>query len=271
MRSVVVVLAVKELRDAVRNRWLWLFAGAFAALAGALGLLALSETAGVLGYSRTVAGLINLVLLLVPLFGLLQGAQAVASEREAHTLAFLLAQPISRVDLLVGKFLGQALGLTAALGLGFGLASLVLTATHVDALVYVAIAGAALLLALAMLSLGMLLSVMARRAAVALRGAVVAWFVLVLVADLGLLGTTMALRLPADALFLLALSNPLQVFKLAAVLAIRPDLEVLGPAGLYGVATFGAWLAPLLVLLLTIWIALPLLLASALFQRRSEI
>jgi Cu-processing system permease protein len=268
----VLIVLHKELRDALRNRWLWLFAGAFGALALALGVLSLSETGGTTGFSRTSAGLINLALLLVPLFGLSLGAQSVAGERERRTLPYLLAQPIGRAELLLGKYLGLGLGLAAALALGFGLAGLglALAATRVDPGVYATLAGLALLLGLAMLSLGLLLSVLARRTATALGVALVLWFGLILVADLGLMGTTMTLRLHANIVLLLALANPLELFKVAAVLAIRPTLEVLGPAGLYAVASFGAWLGPLLVGLLVAWAVVPLAGAGLLFARRAE-
>jgi hypothetical protein len=105
---------------------------------------------------------------------------------------------------------------------------------------------------------------------VALGAALFVWFALVLLADLGLMGTAVALRLRADGVFLLALANPLQVYKLAAVLLIRPSLEVLGPAGLYGVQHFGMWLGPLLLGLLTAWTVVPLVGAGLLFARRGE-
>jgi Cu-processing system permease protein len=266
----VLVLLHKELRDAVRNRWLWLFAVAFGALALALGVFSLSQAGGSLGFSRTSAGLINLVLLLVPLFGLSLGAQSIAGERERRTLAYLLAQPITRAELLLGKYLGLGLGLAAALGLGFGVAGVGLAVVRIDALVYAKLAGLALMLGLAMLALGLMVSVLVRRTAMALGAALFLWFGLVLVADLGLMGTTMMLRLRPDAVLLLALANPLQVFKVAAVLAIRPTLEVLGPAGLYAQASFGPWLGPLLVGVLAAWAVVLVAGAGVVFARRPE-
>lgn len=266
----VLVLIRKELRDALRNRWLWLFAIALGILALALNTFGLVQTGGVLGFGRTMAGLVNLTLLLVPLMGLSLGAQSVAGERERRTLPYLLAQPLGRTEVLLGKYLGLALALGAALALGFGVAGLSLAPSGGSVGTYAALAGLAALLGLAALSLGILVSVLAGRTAVALGVVLFLWFSLVLLADLGLMGATAMLLLPADEVFLLALANPLQVFKLAAVLVIRPSLEVLGPAGLYGVTRFGVWLQPLLLGLLAAWVVLPLLAASLLFARRGE-
>src|SRR5690554_3896657 len=124
----VIILAQKELRDARRNRWFLLYALAFAGLSLALAWMALSGAGnyGLAGFGRTSASLINLILLIVPLMGLTLGAMGLAGEREQGTLLYMLAQPINQAELLLGKFLGLALALIAALGLGFGLTALLI-------------------------------------------------------------------------------------------------------------------------------------------------
>ena len=58
-----------------------------------------------------------------------------------------------------------------------------------------------------------------------------------------------------------ALVNPLQVFKIAAVLNLRDNLEILGPAGIYAFQRYGAALLGLFLAVLAAWIVLPALLA----------
>ncbi|MCA9909048.1 MAG: ABC transporter permease subunit, partial [Anaerolineae bacterium] len=98
-------IAEKELRDALRNRWFIVFTITFAGLA--LALSALTQSGGsqlrVMSYSRTAASLINLVLLFVPLIGLTLGSANLASDRETGVLAYLLAQPVNRFEVLLGK------------------------------------------------------------------------------------------------------------------------------------------------------------------------
>jgi Cu-processing system permease protein len=64
------------------------------------------------------------------------------------------------------------------------------------------------------------------------------------------------------------LLNPLQLFKIAAIMAIRSNLEVLGPAGIYALRTYGTNLMPLLVTLLAAWTILPLTGTYFMFQKR---
>lgn len=268
----VFILAQKELRDARRNRWFLLYAVAFAALSMALAWMALTGAGnyGFAGFGRTSASLINLVLLIVPLMGLTLGALGLAGEREQGTLLYLLAQPINQAELLLGKFIGLALALVAALGLGFGLTALLIAANGggAEVTVYLTLLGLACLLAVVSLSLGFLVSALTPHGATAVGVALFLWLLLVFFGDLGVMGTALVLRLDVDQLFALALLNPLQLFKIAAVYILRQNLEVLGPAGIYALRTYGSQLLPLLVGLLAGWAVLPLLASAFFFKKR---
>jgi Cu-processing system permease protein len=268
------VITGKELRDALRNRWFVVFTIAFAGLA--LALSALIQPGGMqarmMSFSRTAASLINLVLLFVPLVGLTLGSANLAGDRETGTLTYLLAQPVNRVEVLLGKYLGMAGALLATLTLGFGVAGIALTlqGSIQDAGGYLLTVALAYLLALAMLSLGFLLSTLAYKIAAALGSALFLWLFLVFIGDLGIMGTAVSMRLPIETVFFIAVLNPLQIFKIASILTIQANLEVLGPAGLYATERFGGLLLPLLLLGLVIWIVLPLLGAVALFSRQEK-
>jgi len=265
-------IARKEIRDALRNRWFMLYTAAFAVLATALSWLSLAgtETFGYAGYGRTAAGLINLIILIVPLMGLTAGAGAVAGERESRTLAFLLAQPVTRFEVLAGKYLGLAISLLSALALGFGASAVVASRAHVDAADFGLLVALTGVLALAMLSLGLLVSTLARRASAALGAAVVLWLALVFLGDLGLMGTTLVFDLPVGNLFVLSLINPLQVFKMAALDGIHASLDVLGPAGLWAMQQWGGRLGWVFGGALAAWTVGPLAAAFVLFVRRSD-
>lgn len=268
----VLILTQKEIKDARRNRWFLLYALAFAGLAIALAWLALAGMGnyGLAGFGRTGASLINLILLIVPLMGLTLGALSLASEREKGTLIYLLAQPISKAELLLGKFIGLALALLAALGLGFGLTGLLIAANSggTDVRAYLTLVGLTFLLAVASLSLGFLISAAVQRSATAVGIALFLWLLLVFFGDLGVMGTAVVLRLSVNELFALALSNPLQIFKIAAIWNIQNNLELLGPAGVYAMRSYGSNLLWLLIALLLVWTIVPLAITQQLFKRR---
>lgn len=268
----ILLLAQKELRDASRNRWFILYAVAFAILSLALSSLGVSGAglSGLAGFGRTGASLINLVILVVPMMGLTVGALSLAGERERGSLLYLLAQPVTAFEILSGKFLGLGLALLAALTAGFGLSGLLIAYQGgvAEAGTYLALVFLAFLLALASLSLGFLISALVKKSAAAVGVALFLWLALTFFGDLGLMGTAMVMKLQVGALFGLALANPLQIFKISAVLQISDSLEILGPAGIYALRTYGEGLLPLLVGILFIWIALPGVITNWVFGRR---
>jgi len=270
----VAIVAAKELRDAIRNRWFLLYAGIFTVLAVALSFLSSlgASTYGRVGYGRTTAVLVNLVALIVPLMALNVGAASIAAERERGTLAYLLAQPLDRGELLLGKFLGLACALAAALAGGFGVsaAALAIAGASGDVGSFGALVGLSMVLAVSMLAVGLLVSSLAPRASMASGSAVAVWLTMVLLTDLGLMGGTLVFKLRAPQLLHVALVNPLQVFKLAVLVRLNPTLDMLGPAGMYATSTYGKALPWIFSGALIAWIVLPLAAAAAVFSRTSR-
>jgi Cu-processing system permease protein len=271
--GIVSVIARKEVKDALRNRWFVLYSAGFAVMAIALAYMSLGDmgTARMAGFGRTAAGLVNLVLLVVPLMGLTLGAQSLAGEMERGTLATLLSQPITRTQALLGKFIGLGLALCAAVLLGFGLAACLVAvkAGAVDAGAFGLIVVAAILLALAMLAVGFLISSAARYAGAATAVALSVWLLLVFVGDLGLMGTALTLRLPVATLLGLTVANPLEAFRIGTVAAMTGTLDALGPAGVYATRTFGSGLGAALAAVLIAWCTVSLAFATLILRKRA--
>ena len=72
-----------------------------------------------------------------------------------------------------------------------------------------------------------------------------------------MMGTAVAMRMPINGLFWLSLANPLQVFKMAAILNINATLDVLGPAGIFAMQEYGSKLPLIFIGVLVIWAVLP--------------
>lgn len=271
----VLTVARRELREGIRSRWFLLYTLAFTALGLGVSYLCAASAggSGLSGFGRTTAGLINLVLLVVPLMGLTAGASAIASDRERGMLMYILAQPVSRTEVVVGKYIGLAATLLACICLGLGACAAILSwkgeGTPASSIIW--FAGLTFGLALGMLSLGMLVSVLARKSSVAVGTAIFLWLTLVFVTDLGLMAGTLALKLKIEHLFAISLLNPLQVFKMWSLQAVDASLDVLGPAGLYASEEFGGGLHAIFGACMGAWIVLPLVAAAVLFSRRSPV
>jgi len=269
------VLARQELREAGRKRWFLSFAAVFCLLALAFSYFGLSGlgTFGISGFGRTAASLMQLGMLIVPLMGLLVGAQSIAGERERGTLTALLAQPVAPTEVFIGKFLGSALALACAMIVGVSLSGAVIAAhggfMHLPG--YLGLLGLMVLLGLAHVALGLLISTLTRHTTTAVGAALVGWLAVVVMSDLGVMGTAMVLKLSPPHVLWLSCLNPAQIFRLGAIGGMQGALEALGPAGRYAATVVGAWLVPVMTGLLMLWIVIPLTLARQIFIQRGAV
>ncbi len=269
------LFARREFLDALSSRWFLLYTIAFSMLSISVSYMSLagSGSQGFAGFGRTTAGLLNLIMLVVPLMALIAGAGSIAGERERGTLLYLLAQPITRTELLFGKYIGLAVAMCCSMGFGFGLSASVLAwkAGGVGLGSFSMLILLTCMLSLAMLSVGMLLSVLSRRSGVATGLGLFCWLVLVFLSDLGLMAGTVIFKLRVQEVFAIAIFNPLQAFKMGVIVNMNASLDVLGPVGTYATRTFGDALSWLLALTIVAWIILPLLFAMLVFRKRGGV
>ncbi len=271
------VLVRKEVRESLKNRWFILYTAGFSILALLVMLFATSsgDIGGYSGFGRITASLINLVLFFIPLISIVTGAVSISGERENKTLAFLLSHPVSKSEVFIGKFTGLLISIWVSIVLGFGLAGVVaaLRGGSEDASRYLMMALLSALLAASILSVGFLVSSLSRKVASAMGVAVFLWLAFIVLGDLGIMGTTIAMDLGVRQVFVLAVINPVEVFKMTAVMTLSPRFEVLGPVGIYALRTFGSagtfWL---LSGVMVLWTAVPLCIAMLSFTvwRREE-
>lgn len=267
------VIARRELREALRSRWFLLDTAAFALLG--LGVAFVSGAGageGLAGFGRTTAGLVNLVSLIVPLMALTAGAGSIAAERERGMLPYLLSQPVSRAEVLCGKWLGLALALSSAILLGFGLCALAVAwrgGSAEGATTLLSLAGLSVGLAVALLGPAMLISVLSPRTSVATGSAIFAWLLFAFATDLGLMASALTWRLTIQSIFAFCIVNPLQAFKLWSLDSAGIPLDVLGPVGQYTIDHHAAALPWLSISSLAAWAVIPGALAALVFSRRA--
>jgi Cu-processing system permease protein len=270
----VVTIARRELMEAIRSRWVVLSGALFGVLALALSIFGMRSVgaAGFGGFSRTTIGLLNLTLYLVPLLALLLGINSMAAEREEGPLEVLLAQPIARRSIVLGKFFGLAAALASALCGGFGAAGLAIGVAGADADAggYIMLLLRSIGLGLAFLSLGLWIASAAATRLRALSWGLLLWFTTVLLYDLVIVGTTAlfggsTLR---AALGLLLAANPVDLVRVGTLIHLGgTDSFGLTAQALIGFLR-GPYGTTLLALALLAWIVVPLIGAARTFSRR---
>lgn len=266
-----IALVRKEITDALRSRWVAAYAGILAILGFAVAWIGMRDGAVIAlqMFGRTTATLTNLSLMIAPLVALVTGAASIAAERERGTLEQLLAQPIERHELLLAKYTALLLALGGATLAGFLPAGIII-ARHSGAsalMRYGIFPLIAILVIASMTAIGMLASVIGRNAVQAQGFAIAVWFLFVLLYDLLLIGTLATGGIPTPALGALLLFNPIDAARVLVVLALEPDLYVLGPAGVFLMSLFSRATASLLItVVLILWAAAPLAIAIRCFR-----
>lgn len=273
----ILLITGKDMRESLKNRWFVLYTVSFSILAMLI-LMAASgaEIAGFSGYGRTAASLINLVLLFVPLIALVTGAISISNERENGTLQYLLSQPVTKSEVFIGKYIGVLIPVLFSISLGFGLAGIGVAVKGGGGNIWAYLFAAFMsgLLAAALLSVGFVVSVYSTKASKAIGIAVFLWLVFIILGDLGIMGTAAVMDLGIEQVFVLAVLNPAEVFKIASVLVLSPRFEILGPVGVYAVRTFGRdGIIFLLISIMVAWTVVPFIFAYLSFSvlRREEL
>lgn len=229
-----------EVRIAMRNRWVAIAVAMMALFALVLSAAGSAPT-GQIGADKlsvTVASLTSLAVYLVPLLALLMSFDAIAGEIERGTLSLALTYPLSRGEILAGKFLAHLAVLGIALAAGYGVAGV--AALVVDP---GAVAGLPALLRLFVTSLllgagflvaGYAVSAVARRPGSAAGFAIGLWLMVVVLYDLGLLAAVVA---DGGGFFTtqvfpwLLLANPADAFRLFNLAASEAAGAAAGVAG----------------------------------------
>jgi Cu-processing system permease protein len=268
--SQIATIAGKEFWDRIRNRWVLAVALVFTAFALVIAYFGAAQQGSVGFHSIdvTIASLVSLVIYLIPLIALILGFDAIVGERERGSLDLLLSMPITRLELLLGKYFGLAGALTFSTVAGFGLVAIVLSSQlDINALFhYFGFMLSSVLLGCAFLSLAVMLSVFASDRTRASGLAIAMWFFFVLVFDLLLLGALVATggQWGGEIFPYLLLANPADVFRILNIFSLDDVRTLYGLTTVFPPALANPWL---LGLVMFAWIAAPLGIATWRFRQ----
>jgi len=273
MRTVLII-AAKEVRDGLRNRWVLAATALLALFALTLAFLGAAPTGAVKvsPLAVTVVSLSSLTIFLVPLIALLLSYDAIVGEVDRGTMALLLAYPVARWQVVLGKFLGHVTILGFATVIGYGAAGAALIAVHgMDpeaGRAFADMVGSSVLLGGAFVALGYLVSTLVRDRGTAGGIAIGLWLLFVLVYDMALLGLLVADQgrfIDGSAMTWLLLLNPADIYRL---LNLTGTAGVSAFAGMSGLADQLEAGPAVMAAALAAWIVVPLAAAMALFGRR---
>jgi len=264
-------IARLELLIARRNMWVATSIILMALFTVVLTLAGGAPT-GTLGIDPLTVALTSITTLsvyLIPLIGLLLSFDAIAGEAERGTLALNLTYPMSRGEILIGKFLAHLSVLTVAIAVGLGLAAVLTIWQHgmtdLSFLPLLKLFGTSIALGAAFLGIGYLVSSLVRQTGVASGIVIIIWLVCVVLYDLGLLGALVADdggTFTKDVFPWLLVANPADAFRLINMPEVTVSELASGIGAAGGVSGTAGQLTSLLL-----WPVLALFLAWTAFRR----
>ena len=269
------IITGKEVRDSLRNRWVLAATVLLAALALSLGFLGSTPTGSVKvdPLTVTVVSLSSLSIFLIPLIAMLLSYDALIGEIERGTMALLLSYPVSRVQILAGKFIGHIIILTLATAAGYGLAGIALQLANggIDIAAWKPFAlliAASVVLGAAFLAMGYVISAKVKERGTAAGVAIGVWLFFVVIFDMTLLGVLVAdseQTITAPVVEGILLLNPADIYRLLNLTGYENTAMYAGMAGLSEQISLTV---PVLLAAQILWVFVPLVLAAWIFGRR---
>lgn len=268
------ILAAKEIRDALRNRWIAATILLLTTIALSLYFLGSAPTGNVKATSLdvTVVSLANLSVYLLPLIALMLSFDALVGEFERGSMLLLLTYPIARWEVVAGKFVGHMTILLIAIVIGYGGTALAIASVTGSSAgnwqAYVMMMASSWMLGGIFLALGYVISSLVAERATAVGAAIGVWMVGVVLYDFGLMSVLLAdeeQAISQNLFSALIVVNPTDAYRIFNLTGFESVSQVAGMANI-GVE-FN--LSPMLLLfVMGAWIVLPLMIAVFRFKQR---
>lgn len=232
-----------DVKESLRSRWFLVYTLLFGGIIALFFITGITESRvqGFSGLSRLLLIFIEICIVIVPIFILINTVRTIAGERDSNVLEYLLSFPISLRDYFFGKFLGKLFTVTIPV-LGALLLAFVWSIFQNVAIpwgVFFYYIGLLVAINVSFLGFSFFISSLVRTQEIALGVAFFLWLFLLALIDILLIGVLIKTTANAELVFSIALLNPLQVFRIGAIALFDSELAVIGPASYFILDEFG--------------------------------
>ncbi len=237
------LIAKMELKASLKSRWFWANIVLFGGLMGLFFISGVSQSrvAGFSGLTRTLLLFIQICVAIVPIIVLISTVRAASADRELGGLEYLLSFAVSLKEYYFGKVLGRfissALPILAAMA--FAAMFAIFNSVAVPWGLFVYYFALLFILCFVFVGIGFLIGVTIKSTEMGLGAAFLVWIICLAFMDLALMGLMMQSGFSQNTIFAIALLNPMQVFRVAAIGLFDYNLAVIGPAAYYILEDFG--------------------------------
>lgn len=231
------LIAYLDLKESIRAKWFLVYSLVFGGLIALFFIAGVTESQvmGFSGLSRLLLMYIQITIVILPIFILITTVRSISGDRDNHILEYMLSFPISLKQYYWGKIIGRFI--TVYIPVLFAM---------IIAIIYGAIKGAAIPWSIFFLYTGLLFSLSStflgiaffissfvKSSEVALGIAFFIWIFLLAFIDIALISLMMQQRFNEGLIIFIAMINPMELFRVAAISLFDPELTVMGPVAYY--------------------------------------
>lgn len=215
------LIAKIDIKESFRSRWFLLYLLVFAGLIAIFFVSGVidSRMAGFNGLSRMLLLFVQICVVVFPIFVLISTVRTICSDREQGALEYLLIFSLSLKEYYFGKVLGRMLSIFLPILFALFL-SLIFAIIKGDSVPWGVLGFYSLLLCVlsfVFLSFGFLISSVIKNSEMALGFSFLFWLFLLAFLDIALIGLLMQHLVSENIIFSIAVLNPMEVFRIAAL------------------------------------------------------
>jgi len=230
-------MAYLDLKESIRAKWFLVYSLVFGGLIALFFITGVTESQvmGFSGLSRLLLMYIQVTIVILPIFILITTVRSISGDRDSHILEYMLSFPISLKQYYWGKIIGRFI--TVYLPVIFAMLIAVIYGAFKGASIpwdiFFLYIGLLFALSSAFLGIAFFISSFVKSSEVALGIAFFIWIFLLAFIDIALISLMMQQRFNDELIILIAMLNPMEIFRVAAISLFDTELTVMGPVAFY--------------------------------------
>ena len=231
------LIAYLDLKESLRAKWFIVYSLVFGGLIALFFIAGVTESQvmGFSGLSRLLLMYIQITIVILPIFILITTVRSISGDRDNHILEYMLSFPISLSQYYWGKIIGRFI--TVYIPVIFAMIIAVIYGAFKGAeipwSIFFLYTGLLFALSSAFLGIAFFISSFVKSSEVALGIAFFIWIFLLAFIDIALISLMMQHRFSQELIIFIAMVNPMEIFRVAAISLFDPQLTVMGPVAFY--------------------------------------
>jgi len=231
------LIAYLDLKESIRANWFIVYSIVFGGLIALFFIAGITESQvmGFSGLSRLLLMYIQVTIVILPIFILVTTVRSISGDRDSHILEYMLSFPISLKQYYWGKVFGRFITvfLPVFMAMFFAIIYGTFKGASVPWEIFFLYTGLLFAMSSAFLGIAFFVSSIVKSSEMALGISFFVWIFLLAFIDIALISLMMQQRLNTELIIGIAMINPMEIFRVAAISLFDPQLTVMGPVAFY--------------------------------------